>query len=87
MFFLNLLICHLQLRQQGFCHIDALDPSEDMLALARKDALYENYICEFITDKQLPIPPGESYPPLSWLLIISTMRVIPHYYGCLSLVQ
>lgn len=45
------------LRQQGFCHIDALDPSEDMLALARKDALYENYICEFITDKQLPIPP------------------------------
>ena len=32
-----------------------------MLAMAKKDALYENYICEFVTDKQLPVATGESY--------------------------
>ena len=51
--------CILQLRKKGFCHIDALDPSEDMLSIARKDNLYENYYCEFLTEKQLPIAPGE----------------------------
>lgn len=48
-----------QLRKHGFCNIDALDPSEAMLAVAKEEKLYENYFCEFITDKQLPIPPGE----------------------------
>lgn len=46
------------LRKLGFCRIDGVDPSEDMLAMAKKDALYENYICEFVTDKQLPIVTG-----------------------------
>ena len=50
-----------QLRKEGFCHIDALDPSKAMLAVAKKDDLYENYIYEFITDKQLPIESGKSY--------------------------
>ena len=43
------------LRAEGFLHIDALDPSESMLARARKEELYENYICEFLTDKHLPV--------------------------------
>ena len=48
-----------QLRSQGFIHIDALDPSEPMLAVAKKDNLYENYFCEFISDKKLPIEAGD----------------------------
>ena len=47
-----------QLRECGFRHIDALDPSEDMLSVAKKENLYDNYICEFLTDKKLPIAPG-----------------------------
>ena len=50
---------YFQLQKQGFRHIDALDPSEAMLAVAKEEKLYENYFCEFITDEQLPIPPGE----------------------------
>lgn len=48
------------LRENGFTHIDALDPSDAMLSVAKKDNLYDNYICEFLTDKQLPIP-ADSY--------------------------
>ena len=48
----------LQLRSQGFKYIDALDPSEPMLSLAKKNNLYENYLCEFLSDKELPIAPG-----------------------------
>lgn len=48
------------LREQGFRHIDALDPSESMLSVAKKENLYDNYIVEFLTDKQLPIP-ADSY--------------------------
>lgn len=44
-----------QLKQQGFVHIDALDPSEGMLEKAKARSLYENYICDYITDKQLDI--------------------------------
>lgn len=43
------------LREQGFRSIDALDPSEEMLNVARKEGLYENYFCDFLTEKQLPI--------------------------------
>lgn len=45
------------LQKQGFRHVDALDPSEAMLAVAKREKLYENYFCEFITDERLPIPP------------------------------
>ena len=48
-----------QLREQGFRHIDALDPSEAMLSRAKKDNLYDNYINDFLTEKPLPISPGE----------------------------
>ena len=46
---------NIQLREQGFRHIDALDPSEEMMNVARTDKLYEKYFCEFLTEKQLPI--------------------------------
>ena len=50
---------YFQLRAQGFEHIDALDPSATMLSVAKKNNLYENYFCEFLTDKELPIAPGK----------------------------
>jgi len=45
----------LQLKIQGFQHIDALDPSEGMLEKAKSRNLYDRYICDYITDKQLDI--------------------------------
>ena len=49
-----------QLKENGFRHIDALDPSDEMLNVARKDGLYENYFCDFLNEKQLPIAPGKT---------------------------
>ena len=49
----------IQLREQGFRHIDALDPSQEMLDIAKKDGLYENYFCDFLTEKQLSIESSE----------------------------
>ena len=48
----------LQLKANGFVHIDALDPSQAMLDLAKKEGLYENYFVDFLNEKQLSIPPG-----------------------------
>ena len=48
--------CMFQLKLQGFQHIDALDPSEGMLEKAKSRNLYDRYICDYITDKQLDIP-------------------------------
>lgn len=45
------------LRANGFVHIDALDPSKEMLDVAKKEGLYENYFVDFLNEKQLPIPP------------------------------
>ncbi|XP_052814514.1 methyltransferase-like protein 27 [Mya arenaria] len=45
-----------RLRAHGFRHVDALDPSEGMLAKARERELYDKYICAFITDQPLDIP-------------------------------
>ena len=53
-------VSFLQLREQGFRHIDAIDVSEDMLEFARKEGLYENYFVEYLTENELPIPPGKT---------------------------
>lgn len=50
-------LCALQLKKQGFHHIDALDPAEGMLKRARERNIYERYICDYITDKPLDIEP------------------------------
>ena len=52
------ILLKLQLRANGFVHIDALDPSKEMLDVAKKEGLYENYFVDFLNEKQLPIPPG-----------------------------
>ncbi|XP_035829874.1 methyltransferase-like protein 27 [Aplysia californica] len=47
---------HLQLRDLGFKHIDALDPSEGMLEKARQKRLYDHFICTYLdSNKKLPI--------------------------------
>ena len=51
--------CMFQLKLQGFQHIDALDPSEGMLEKAKSKNVYDRYICDFFTEKQLDIPEGK----------------------------
>jgi len=46
-------LCAVYLKEHGFKHIDALDPSQGMLDKAKKKNLYERYICDFITDNPL----------------------------------
>ncbi|XP_046547353.1 methyltransferase-like protein 27 isoform X2 [Haliotis rubra] len=44
-----------EMRKQGFLHIDGLEPSERMLEQAKKNNLYERYICDILADKTLDI--------------------------------
>ncbi|XP_046547356.1 uncharacterized protein LOC124257355 isoform X3 [Haliotis rubra] len=44
-----------KMRKQGFLHIDGLEPSERMLEQAKKNNLYERYICDILADKTLDI--------------------------------
>ncbi|XP_046547347.1 methyltransferase-like protein 27 [Haliotis rubra] len=44
-----------EMRKQGFLHIDGLEPSEKMLEQAKKNNLYERYICVILADKTLDI--------------------------------
>ena len=69
-----------QLRELGFRHIDALDPSEAMLSVAKKENLYDNYIIEFLTDKQLPIAAGRVLRFISKLNFRSNVRLFWHFF-------
>ncbi|XP_071104267.1 methyltransferase-like protein 27 [Haliotis cracherodii] len=44
-----------QMRKHGFLHIDGLDPSEGMLEQAKKNNLYERYICDILAENTLDI--------------------------------
>ncbi|XP_067665490.1 methyltransferase-like protein 27 [Haliotis asinina] len=44
-----------EMRKHGFTHIDGLDPSEGMLAQAKKNNLYDRYICDILADNTLDI--------------------------------
>lgn len=48
----------------GFRNIDALDPAEGMLSVARKKNSYKDYLCEFMDGHKLDIQNGEI--ELSW---------------------
>lgn len=39
----------------GFDHVDALDPSEGMLKIARQKGLYNHYICSYLDHNKLPL--------------------------------
>ena len=54
------------LRAEGFRHIDAVDASEAMLSLARRDNMYDNYYCEFLADEELSCFEPDSYDGV-WL--------------------
>lgn len=45
------------LKEHGFKHIDALDPSVGMLELARKKNLYEHFITSYLDSNPLPTLP------------------------------
>ncbi|XP_033758337.1 methyltransferase-like protein 27 [Pecten maximus] len=47
-----------QLAKQGFVQIDALDPSEGMLAQAKEKGIYQTLICEYLDGNQLDIAAG-----------------------------
>lgn len=44
-----------ELHKKGFRTIDGLDPAEGMLAVARKKNVYDRLVCEFMSEKRLPI--------------------------------
>ncbi|XP_071105996.1 methyltransferase-like protein 27 [Haliotis cracherodii] len=44
-----------EMRKHGFLHIDGLEPSVGMLEQARKNNLYERYICDILADNTLDI--------------------------------
>ncbi|XP_053372937.1 ubiquinone biosynthesis O-methyltransferase-like [Mercenaria mercenaria] len=65
-----------QLKKYGFEHIDALEPSEDMLNEARKNNLYENYFVEFISGTPSSLP-ANSYDVLTGGGIYATEAHVP----------
>jgi len=44
-----------KLQENGFTHIDALEPSRDMLHQAEEKAIYTNHICDVMGDKETNI--------------------------------
>lgn len=52
------LFISLQLKRQGFLHVDALEPNEAMVNEAKKKCIYENYIVDFLTEKPTCIQKG-----------------------------
>ena len=71
-----LLYCVLQLKALGFDHMDGLDPSPEMLEVAKADNLYENYIVAYVNDKQLNIPSGITRLPID----LQKFRPVIHAY-------
>ncbi|XP_046564213.1 methyltransferase-like protein 27 [Haliotis rubra] len=57
-------------RKRGFVQIDALDPSEGMLEEARKNNLYQRYICDVIGDNTLDIA-NDTYTVLTLVSLTS----------------
>lgn len=56
-----------QLHKKGFRTIDGLDPAAGMLAVARKKNVYSRLVCEFMSEKRLPIENGKI------MLVVSLM--------------
>jgi len=50
-----------QLRQVGFTNIDALDPNEALLEIAKKRDVYNRYFMEYLTAEPCSIPEGSCY--------------------------
>ena len=50
----------LQMRKLGFQILDALEPSQGMLDVAKEKGLYRKYICEAIGKEQLDLPAGSN---------------------------
>ena len=47
-----------QLRQVGFANIDALDPNEALLEIAKQRDVYDRYVMDYLTAKPCSIPEG-----------------------------
>ena len=48
------------MRKLGFQILDALEPSQGMLDVAKEKGLYRKYICEAIGKEQLDLPAGSN---------------------------
>jgi len=47
-----------KLRQVGFNNIDAFDPNEALLEIAKKRDVYDRYFMEYLTAEPCSIPEG-----------------------------
>jgi len=47
-----------KLRQVGFTNIDALDPNEVLLDIAKQRGVYDRYFMEYLTAEPCSIPEG-----------------------------
>ncbi|XP_046580992.1 uncharacterized protein LOC124288514 [Haliotis rubra] len=51
-----------ELKNHGFTHVDALDPAEEMLSMAKRRNIYRTYFCAFINkDRNDAIETGEKH--------------------------
>ena len=53
---------YLQLKKEGFTDVDGLDPSQEMLTVAKTKDVFQSYICAFVgKDYELPIEDGRQF--------------------------
>ena len=68
------LVCNIfQLRQVGFANIDALDPNEALLEIAKKQNLYNKYFMEYLTAEPCSITEGLYHQNVSYCNIVDAM--------------
>ena len=60
-----------QLREFGFRHIDALEPSEAMLKEAKKAHLYENYFVEYISESPSTLSESKQFVSFFFFLFLN----------------
>jgi hypothetical protein len=54
-----------QLKEMGFTEVDALDPADEMLNIAKAEGTYNKYITCFLSEEQTDIPNGKFYQLLT----------------------
>ena len=66
-----------QLARHGFTHIDAIEPSKDMLSKLKEKNVYSKVICDIIGTNKLPIGDSEYDYPFRWLHLNVMASQIP----------
>ena len=79
-----------QLARDGFTHIDAVEPSKDMLSKLEEKNVYNKVICDIIGTNKLPIEDSEYDYPFRWLhlnVMVSQIPIFQLFYQQLVLVM